>query len=127
MDIVVKGRNVEVPDHYRALVSEKLARLERYDRKVIRYDVELFHEPNRRQAKSCQRVEITGLVRAAYFAPTRKLLVEVSLGAYRIRVFPKLPPHVNPESLRRCPRDVRGTRPRTEFRAARRQTPACIP
>src|SRR5436305_15214846 len=60
MDIVVKGRNVEVPEHYRALVSEKLARLERYDKKVIRYDVELFHEPNPRQAKSCQRVEITG-------------------------------------------------------------------
>src|SRR4051794_1626980 len=60
MDIVVKGRNVEAPDHYRALVSEKLARLERYDRKVIRFDVELFHEPNRRQAKNCQRVEITG-------------------------------------------------------------------
>ncbi|MEU6642204.1 ribosome-associated translation inhibitor RaiA [Saccharomonospora sp. NPDC046836] len=60
MDIVVKGRNVEVPDHYRVHVSAKLARLERYDRKVIRYDVELFHEPNRRQAKNCQRVEITG-------------------------------------------------------------------
>ncbi|WP_199432465.1 ribosome hibernation-promoting factor, HPF/YfiA family [Qaidamihabitans albus] len=60
MDIVVKGRNVEVPEHYRAHVSEKLARLERYDKKVIRYDVELFHEPNRRQSKSCQRVEITG-------------------------------------------------------------------
>jgi ribosomal subunit interface protein len=60
MDIVVKGRNVEVPEHYRALVSEKLARLERYDKKVIRYDVELFHEPNRRQSKNCQRVEITG-------------------------------------------------------------------
>jgi len=27
---------------------------------VIRFDVELFHEPNRRQAKNCQRVEITG-------------------------------------------------------------------
>jgi ribosomal subunit interface protein len=60
MDIVVKGRNVEVPDHYRVHVEDKLARLERYDRKVIRFDVELFHEPNRRQAKSCQRVEITG-------------------------------------------------------------------
>ncbi|PRX49056.1 SSU ribosomal protein S30P /sigma 54 modulation protein [Prauserella shujinwangii] len=60
MDIVVKGRNVEVPEHYRTHVGEKLARLERYDRKVIRYDVELFHEPNRRQAKNCQRVEITG-------------------------------------------------------------------
>ncbi|MFD8499479.1 ribosome hibernation-promoting factor, HPF/YfiA family [Amycolatopsis sp. NPDC059657] len=60
MDIVVKGRNVEVPEHYRALVGEKLTRLERYDKKVIRYDVELFHEPNRRQSKNCQRVEITG-------------------------------------------------------------------
>jgi ribosomal subunit interface protein len=60
MDIVVKGRNVEVPDHYRVHVEDKLARLERYDRKVIRFDVELFHEPNRRQMKSCQRVEITG-------------------------------------------------------------------
>ncbi|MFE2753543.1 ribosome hibernation-promoting factor, HPF/YfiA family [Actinosynnema sp. NPDC059335] len=60
MDIVVKGRNVEVPDHYRVHVAEKLSRLGRYDRKVIRFDVELFHEPNRRQSKNCQRVEITG-------------------------------------------------------------------
>jgi ribosomal subunit interface protein len=60
VDIVVKGRNVEVPDHYRVHVSAKMARLERYDSKVVRYDVELFHEPNRRQSKSCQRVEITG-------------------------------------------------------------------
>lgn len=60
MDIVVKGRNVEVPDHYRVHVSAKMSRLERYDSKVIRYDVELFHEKNRRQAKNCQRVEITG-------------------------------------------------------------------
>jgi ribosomal subunit interface protein len=60
MDIVVKGRNVEVPDHYRVHVIDKLARLERYDKKIFRYDVELFHEPNRRQSKSCQRVEITG-------------------------------------------------------------------
>jgi ribosomal subunit interface protein len=60
MDIVVKGRNVEVPEHYRVHVEDKLSRLERYDRKAIRFDVELFHEPNRRQLKNCQRVEITG-------------------------------------------------------------------
>ncbi|GDY31288.1 ribosome hibernation-promoting factor, HPF/YfiA family [Gandjariella thermophila] len=60
MDIVVKGRNVEVPEHYRVHVQQKLARMERYDRKFIRFDVELIHEPNRRQAKSCQHVEITG-------------------------------------------------------------------
>lgn len=59
MDIVVKGRNVEVPAHYQQHVSDKLARLDRYDRKAIRADVELFHERNPRQAKSCQRVEIT--------------------------------------------------------------------
>lgn len=60
MDIVVKGRNVEVPEHYRVHVEEKMARAQRYDHKIIRYEVELFHEPNRRQSKNCQRVEITG-------------------------------------------------------------------
>ncbi|MGH3739079.1 MAG: ribosome hibernation-promoting factor, HPF/YfiA family [Micromonosporaceae bacterium] len=59
MEIVVKGRNVEVPDHYRQHVSEKLQKIERYDHKLIRVDVELFHERNRRQSDYCQRVEIT--------------------------------------------------------------------
>ncbi|MGH3719924.1 MAG: ribosome hibernation-promoting factor, HPF/YfiA family [Pseudonocardiaceae bacterium] len=63
MNIVVKGRNVEVPDHYRVHVTEKLAHVERYDNKAVHYDVELFHEPNPRQSKSCQRVEITGRCR----------------------------------------------------------------
>jgi len=58
-EIVVKGRNVEVPDHFRVYVSEKLARLERFDPTIYHFDVELQHERNRRQAKSCQRVEIT--------------------------------------------------------------------
>jgi ribosomal subunit interface protein len=60
VEIVVTGRNVEVPDHFRVHVAEKLARLERYDHKIVGMEVELFHEPNRRQLKSCQRVEITG-------------------------------------------------------------------
>ncbi len=59
MDIVVKGRNVEVPDHYRKHVSEKLHKVERYDQKIIRVDVELFHERNPRQSDHCQRLEIT--------------------------------------------------------------------
>ena len=59
MDIVVSGRNVEVPDHYRIHVAEKLSRIERFDHKVIRIDVELQHEPNRRQSSACQHVEIT--------------------------------------------------------------------
>lgn len=59
MDIVVKGRNVEVPDHFRAHVADKLARSERYDSKIIRVDIELSHESNRRLSKTCQRVQIT--------------------------------------------------------------------
>jgi ribosomal subunit interface protein len=59
MTVVVRGRNVEVPDHFRQHVTDKLVRLERYDNKIIRTDVELYHEPNRRQNDSCQHVEIT--------------------------------------------------------------------
>jgi ribosomal subunit interface protein len=58
-EVVVKGRNVEIPDHFRIYVSQKLARLERLDRTVYLFDVELDHERNRRQRKSCQHVEIT--------------------------------------------------------------------
>ncbi|WP_236983876.1 MULTISPECIES: ribosome hibernation-promoting factor, HPF/YfiA family [Mycobacterium] len=58
-EIVFKGRNVEIPDHFRTYVSQKLARCERFDRTIYLFDVELDHERNRRQRKACQRVEIT--------------------------------------------------------------------
>jgi ribosomal subunit interface protein len=61
VEIVVTGRNVLVPDHFRVHVAEKLTRLERYDHKIVGLEVELFHERNRRQLKNCQRVEITGM------------------------------------------------------------------
>ena len=59
MEVVVRGRNVEVPEHFRQHVADKLVRVERYDSKIIRTDVELHHERNRRQNDSCQHVEIT--------------------------------------------------------------------
>jgi ribosomal subunit interface protein len=59
LDVVVKGRNVEVPDHFRTHVQEKLALSERLDPRVYHVDVELFHEKNPRQSAQCQRVEIT--------------------------------------------------------------------
>jgi ribosomal subunit interface protein len=58
-EIVVRGRNVTVPDHYRQHVADKLGKLERYDGKIIRTDVELTHEKNPRQTGRCQQVEIT--------------------------------------------------------------------
>lgn len=59
MDIVVKGRNVEVPEHFKVRVEEKLERAKRYDPKLSRLDVELAHENNPRQSKVRQRVQLT--------------------------------------------------------------------
>ena len=61
MEIVVRGRNVEVPEHYRQHVEDKVGQIDRFDGKlkILRVDVELFHEKNPRQAAHCQRVEIT--------------------------------------------------------------------
>jgi ribosomal subunit interface protein len=61
MEIVVRGRNVEVPEHYRQHVEDKVGQLDKFDGKlkILRIDVELFHEKNPRQVSHCQRVEIT--------------------------------------------------------------------
>src|SRR3954462_7528381 len=61
MEIVVRGRNVEVPEHYRQHVEDKVGSTDRFDGKlkILRIDVELQHEKNPRQSANCQRVEIT--------------------------------------------------------------------
>jgi ribosomal subunit interface protein len=59
MEIVVKGRHCEVSDRFRAHVEEKLARLEKYDQRIIRVDVEVSQEANPRRSSQSVRVEIT--------------------------------------------------------------------
>lgn len=59
VEVVVTGRNVTIPDHFRVHVNERLGRVERFDSAIHLINVELYHERNRRQAKNCQRVEIT--------------------------------------------------------------------
>lgn len=91
MDVVVKGRNVEVPEHFRQHVEEKLRRVERYDHKIIRVDVELFHEPNPRQAATCQRVEVTcksrgPVVRAEACAETFYAALDTAAGRLQARL-----------------------------------------
>ena len=85
MEIVVRGRNVEVPDHYRQHVEDKVGQLERFDGKLSRIDVELFHEKNPRQSANCQRVEITlrgkgPVVRAEAAAPDFYAALDLSCG-----------------------------------------------
>lgn len=58
--VVVKGRNVEVPDHFLTRINAKLAKIEKIaPSEVVRFDVVLLHENNPRQADTRQRLEIT--------------------------------------------------------------------
>ena len=59
MDIVVTGRHLTVSDRFRAHIEEKLAKVTQLQPRTRRIEVLVSHEPNRRQAKACDRVEIT--------------------------------------------------------------------
>ncbi|HEY2834467.1 MAG TPA: ribosome-associated translation inhibitor RaiA [Sporichthyaceae bacterium] len=59
MEIVVKGRRTEVTDRFRQHATEKLAKLEKWDGKIISLDVEVCRERNPRQSDVCDRIELT--------------------------------------------------------------------
>ncbi len=59
MEIVVTGRHMQVSDRFRDHLDEKLSKVPQLAPRVQRIDVVVSHEPNRRQAKACERVEIT--------------------------------------------------------------------
>ncbi|MBM7824900.1 ribosomal subunit interface protein [Arcanobacterium pluranimalium] len=59
MEFVVKGRNAEVSDKFRAHVEEKLAKIELFAPRAQRVDVEVTHEPNPAQAEISEKIEIT--------------------------------------------------------------------
>jgi len=59
MEIVVRGRHIDISDRFREHVSSKLAKIERYDGKCHRVDVEVSQESNPRMADQAVRVEIT--------------------------------------------------------------------
>jgi ribosomal subunit interface protein len=59
VDIAFKGRHIDVPERFREQAAEKLAKVERLDHKVMRVDVEIWHETNPRLAQVRERVELT--------------------------------------------------------------------
>lgn len=91
MDIVVRGRHVDVPDSFREHVASKVGKIERYDGKCHRVDVEVSKEPNPRQADHAVRVEITchgkgPVVRAEAAAPDRLAALDVAYGRLEERL-----------------------------------------
>ncbi len=59
MEIIVKGRNIDVSDRFRGHVEDKLQKIEQFAPRAQRVDVELTHEPNPAQAETSERIEIT--------------------------------------------------------------------
>jgi ribosomal subunit interface protein len=59
MDVVVTGRHIELTDRFRSHVTEKLARLEKHDHRIMRVQVEVESERNPRQHDRAIKVELT--------------------------------------------------------------------
>jgi ribosomal subunit interface protein len=59
VDIVVKGRQVDLSERFREHVTERLEKVERFDPKIQRVDVEVSKEHNPRLADRALRVELT--------------------------------------------------------------------
>ncbi len=59
MEIIVKGRNIDVSDRFRGHVEDKLQKIEQFAPRAQRVDVELTHESNPAQAETSERIEIT--------------------------------------------------------------------
>lgn len=59
MEIAITGRNVNVSDRLRDYLDTKLSKVPQLDPRVQRIEVMVSHEPNPRQAKVSERVEIT--------------------------------------------------------------------
>lgn len=59
MDVVVKSRHCTLPDQFRDYVEDKITKLEKLNGRVIRVDVEVSAERNRRQLDHGSKVEIT--------------------------------------------------------------------
>ena len=91
MDVVVKGRHTEVSDRFRRHAVEKLSKVERFDAKVMRIDVEVSQEHNPRLSNECERVEITvrsrgPVVRAEACADDRAAALDLALAKLEARL-----------------------------------------
>lgn len=59
MDVVVKSRHCGLSDRFRDYVEDKITKLEKLDDRVIRVEVQVSAERNRRQPNQGSKVEIT--------------------------------------------------------------------
>jgi ribosomal subunit interface protein len=91
VDIVVKSRNTDIDDRFRATVHDKLGRLAKLDPKADRVDVEVAEERNPRQADVRMRVELTcrtrgPVIRAEAAAADEHAALDLAVGKLDMRL-----------------------------------------
>jgi ribosomal subunit interface protein len=59
MDVLITGRHCQIPDEFRARVTEKIAAVEKLKDRVIRLEVQVSAHGSRRQPGESTQVEIT--------------------------------------------------------------------
>ena len=144
MDVVVTGRHCEVSERFREHVSEKLARLEKHDHRIIRVQVEVEEEKNPRQHDRAIKIELTAfskgpVIRAEAAAEDKmgaldlaldKMASQMRRAADRRRVHHgrHTPVSVGQalarRALRPSPRSSTTSRPSPNARSARSRSPA---
>lgn len=85
MDITVVGRNAEISSRLRDYVEEKAAKVDQFDPRVQRVEVEVTHERNPRQADTAERAEITviskgPIIRAEASSSDRFAAFDIAMG-----------------------------------------------
>ena len=85
MDITVVGRNAEISSRLRDYVEEKATKVEQFDPRVQRVEVEVTHERNPRQADTAERAEITviskgPIIRAEASSSDRFAAFDIAMG-----------------------------------------------
>lgn len=85
MDITVVGRNAEISSRLRDYVEEKATKVEQFDPRVQRVEVEVTHERNPRQADTAERVEVTVIskgpvIRAEATSSDRFAAFDIAMG-----------------------------------------------
>ena len=84
MEVVVRGRQIEVSDRFREHVEEKLSRLEKHDHRIIRVDVLMEKEARPREPERAVRIELTAksrgpIVRAEASAEDKMAALDLAL------------------------------------------------
>ncbi len=91
MDIVVRGRHLDVSDRFREHVAAKVGKVDRFGLPIAHVDVEVSFEPNPRQTDRAYEVELTcrgtgPVIRAEAHAPDKYAATDIALARLEERL-----------------------------------------